>query len=214
MLFSMLYDWGGLNRELFSTINGFRGPVVDGLALAGTRLGDVTNAAWVLLALLFLAFANRIGPRNMAAGRLPDERMAREALLIFTVGCAITALLVFAAKAGFNMPRPFKVLPAGSVNVLAKPVEPYSLPSGHAALAMLVASVLWPYCKSRPRALLASCVAWVGISRVSVGAHFPADVLAGYVFGGAGAWLARTLTLLLKRRVACRKHAPDFKSRP
>lgn len=209
MLLFVLYDWGGLNRELFSAINGFRGPVVDGLALTGTRLGDVTNAAWVMLALLLFAFTHRVFPGSTAARWFPREQIACEALFIFTVGCALTTLLVFAGKTSFDMPRPYKVLPAGSVNVLARPIEPYSLPSGHAALAMLVASVFWPYCKSRPRALLASCVLWVGISRISVGAHFPADVLAGYVCGGMSGWYARALTRWLRKRFAHRRRALD-----
>jgi hypothetical protein len=68
--------------------------------------------------------------------------------------------------------------------------EPYSLPSGHSGFAMLVAWVFWPYCLRRWRFVLALCVVWVGISRISVGAHFPADVLAGYLCGGLSAWLA------------------------
>lgn len=194
MLPSALYNWGGLNQVLFSAINGFRGPVVDVLALAGTRLGEVTNAVWVLLVMLFFASGNRILPRHVVARWFPEERRATEVLLIFAVGCAITALLVFAGKISFDMPRPYEVLPGGSVNILARPVEPYSLPSGHAALAMLVAWVLWPYCQSRSKSFLALCVFWVGFSRISVGAHFPADVLAGYVCGGVSGWLARALT--------------------
>lgn len=208
MLLSILYDWGGFNRDLFSAINGFRGPVIDVLALAGTQLGDVTNAAWVMLAMLFFAFSSRILPRNAAASWFPDEQIAREALLIFTIGCVVAALLVFAGKASLDMPRPYKVLPEGSVNVLARPIEPYSLPSGHASLAMLITWVLWPYCRTRLKGLLALCVFWVGISRISVGAHFPADVLAGYICGGASGSLARTLILLPKRRFAYGRRSP------
>jgi membrane-associated phospholipid phosphatase len=31
---------------------------------------------------------------------------------------------------------------------------------------------------------------WVGISRVSVGAHFPVDVVVGYLCGGLSGWVA------------------------
>lgn len=203
MIFTVLYDWGGLNRELFSAINGFRGPLIDPLMLAGTQLGDAWNAAWIALALLLLLFSCRVLQRNIVIARLLDERVVSDALFAFVVGCAITALLVFTVKASFNMPRPYNALPSGSVNVLAVLKEPYSFPSGHAAFAMLVAWVFWPYCQRRWRALLALCVVWVGISRVSVGAHFPADVLAGYICGGISGWLAtRALTLRCKGRSA------------
>jgi membrane-associated phospholipid phosphatase len=38
----------------------------------------------------------------------------------------------------------------------------------------------------RGRTLLAILPLWVGISRINVGAHFPADVLAGYFCGASG----------------------------
>jgi signal peptidase II len=42
-----------------------------------------------------------------------------------------------------------------------------------------VASI-WPLLLGWQRWISVIFVAWVGISRVSVGAHFPADVLAGF----------------------------------
>lgn len=203
MLLTALYDWGGLNRELFSAINGFRGPLIDPLMLAGTQLGDVWNAAWIALALLLLIVSRRALPRSTVIARFPDERMVSDALFVFVVGCAITALLVFAGKASFDMPRPYNVLPSGSVKVLAALNEPYSLPSGHSAFAMLVTWVFWSYCQKRWKVFLSLCVVWVGVSRVSVGAHFPADVVAGYICGGVSGWLAtRALTLRCKGRSA------------
>lgn len=196
MLLTVIYDWGGLNRELFSAINGFRGPLIDPLMLAGTQLGDVWNAAWIALVMLLLIASRRVLPRNNVISRLPDERTVSDALFVFVVGCAITALLVFVGKASFDMPRPYNALPIGSVKVLTALKEPYSLPSGHAAFAMLIAWVFWPYCQRQWRAFLALCVVWVGVSRISVGAHFPADVLAGYICGCVSGWFAtRALTL-------------------
>jgi membrane-associated phospholipid phosphatase len=199
-MLTVLYEWGGLNRELFSAINGFRGPIIDLLMLTGTQLGDVWNAVWIALALLLVLVSSRLLRRSPAVAHLPDTRLVAEVLLLFVAGCVITALLVFSAKASFNMPRPFVALPSGSVAVLAELKEPHSFPSGHSAFAMLVAWVFWPYCQRQWRALLALCVVWVGVSRISVGAHFPADVLAGYIFGSISGWLAtRALALRQKR---------------
>ncbi len=80
----------------------------------------------------------------------------------------------------FRRPRPFDMLP--DCQHTLKPSDQFSMPSGHAAAAALFAvqmahffpeysswSLLW--------ALL------VGFSRVSLGVHYPLDVVAGYFLG-------------------------------
>jgi hypothetical protein len=38
--------------------------------------------------------------------------------------------------------------------------------------------------------LLVAWLAWVAWSRIAVGAHFPADVIAGFLIGWLAAWIA------------------------
>lgn len=69
----------------------------------------------------------------------------------------------------------------------------YSFPSGHAsntASAGLVLVILvWPLLHRRGRAVLVSLVAaavlLTGLDRVLLGAHFPSDVVAGFLLGSA-----------------------------
>ena len=190
MLFNVFYEWGGLNRQLFTVINDFRGPVVDSLMIAGTQLGDVLNAAWIALALLLIIVSHRVSEKICAVARFPDERVVSDVLFAFVVGSAISTLLVFAGKIGFDMPRPYDVLPVGRVNVVVAPDDPYSFPSGHSAFAVLVTWIFWSRCQKQWKAFLLLCVFWIGFSRVSVGAHFPSDVLGGYICGGVSGWLA------------------------
>ena len=42
-------------------------------------------------------------------------------------------------------------------------------------------------------AVLAALALVIAVSRVLTGAHYPSDVLAGLVFGGAAAWLGFAL---------------------
>ncbi len=45
---------------------------------------------------------------------------------------------------------------------------------------------------------MAALALWVGISRINVGAHFPADVLAGYLCGMASGLLANKAVMIGK----------------
>jgi membrane-associated phospholipid phosphatase len=76
------------------------------------------------------------------------------------------------------------------VRLLGAPELQYGFPSGHAAFVILFAAswwslVAWPY-----RSGLVALVLWVGVSRIWLGQHFPADVLAGYATGLLSAFLA------------------------
>jgi undecaprenyl-diphosphatase len=69
--------------------------------------------------------------------------------------------------------------------------EGYSFPSGHALNITVAASVmvflLWPLLSITGRRLLIASVAVavvaVGLDRVFIGAHFPSDVVAGFILG-------------------------------
>ncbi|MGJ0490744.1 phosphatase PAP2 family protein [Methylobacter sp.] len=207
MPITVLLDWlRGLNRELFYAVNGIRGDSLDFIMLLGTRIGDFWNAPWIIFAMLCFIAIRRFSPKSAAIDWLPEQHTLVKTMLVFLAGFVLAAMIVALIKIGYDKPRPLAAMTLGTVHVLAQRELNHSFPSGHAAFAMLIVSVFWPYCRYRWRALLVLFAMWVGISRVSVGAHFPIDVIAGYLCGGVSGWVAaNALTLLSSARFVSRR---------
>lgn len=180
---NILYDWGGLNLWLFQRINGLRSAWLDDFMLAGSWLGD-PDRVWLIL-LLALAFAWRGGITRNDTGGLAW----RVTLVVFLLGYALDGLLVRGLKLWLDFPRPPLALPGHALHIVGEPVFRHSLPSGHAAFSMLVAASFWPRVRLPGRLALGAFAFWVGISRISLGAHFPADVLAGATLALFVVWL-------------------------
>ncbi|MDN5916514.1 MAG: phosphatase PAP2 family protein [Pseudonocardia sp.] len=114
--------------------------------------------------------------------------------LVATMG---TASLVFTVLKGvLDRPRP----PA-ELQVIRQTNE--SLPSGHATMSATVIGAIvilaWPHLAALGRGLAtAGAVLWVaavGATRIYLGVHWFSDVLAGWTFGLAWAFLGATFLL-------------------
>ena len=180
----VLYDWGGFNLWLFHAINNVRGEFFDRLMELGTALGDHSQFELyvTLLAMACLWWLSR------TIQRTPAEVSARAlagltVVATFSLAYFVEGYLITWLKLSLDYPRPPLALLPKSFHLIAKPEFHHSLPSGHATFAMTLGASLWPLFGRNGRLLLAAFVLWVGVSRVSLGVHFPADVLAGYLIG-------------------------------
>lgn len=171
-----------------------------------------------------LALRNAADPSDPAGPRWFEEAMrditalgsnvvlffvtATVASFLFLAKRSHTAWLVIAAiiigsllntflKLGFDRPRP-DLVPHGAA------VYTLSFPSGHALLSAtvyltLAALLARTRTERRVKAFIVAAVVTltfaIGVSRVYLGVHWPTDVLAGWLLGGAWAlvcWMAMT----------------------
>jgi undecaprenyl-diphosphatase len=179
----------GADERLFFLINnGLSNPALDIVmpvfSVAGNALG------WVLAGLAFIYLLDRPGFRKKAA------------LFILTMGVAGLLLIIMKDVIGRNRPlERFKHDIAQGKAVIYAPYEKLtarSFPSGHSQAAFTAATFLFLYCR-RFGALLFACAVTVAFSRVYIGSHFPADVLAGSAFGWLMAYCAWRLDILSLR---------------
>lgn len=198
----IFYDWGGANVWLFHAINNVRSQFLDQFMLLGTALGDHANFPLFLCvvsfaALLSVAINSRSDPHR-------QENLALRwlaVIVVFSAAYVLDGWLVGWFKTWLNFPRPFLALPPGSVHVVGIPQLHHSLPSGHSSFAMLVIASLWPMLNRGGRVMGIVFVLWVGLSRISLGAHFPADVVAAYLISALMVLLVWASINALLRRI-------------
>jgi len=100
------------------------------------------------------------------------------------IGGIIGTLIVHGIKEAIGASRPALVLPPDALTIIGPRLTVVSFPSGHTATITAFATILFLHARHAwLTALLLLLVLLVGISRMAVGAHWPIDVLAGWLVG-------------------------------
>lgn len=160
-----------LDGELLLAIQTLRQDWLDPIVSFYTRLGDA-GLLWIALSLAFLLFK-------------PTRKAGAMALCAMLLGLIVTNLTI---KPLVERARPWLEWP---ILPLVAEHDPNSFPSGHTCAAF-AAGLSWmkvlPWKWGKAAALVAAVC--MGLSRLYVGVHYPADVLAGALIGLLCAWAA------------------------
>jgi len=193
----VLHANAALNESLFHAVN---------------RLSPAAPAFWSALSVAGLALSAWIYLTAFA-----EDVPERVAQLLW--GIVLGGLTASWIKHHLPSPRPFLALGAEHLNVVGTPLSAGSMPSGHSAMAFAMLAVL---VAERRRfaersavdgvltsnlglALVTLLAFAIALSRLAVGAHWPADTLVGgglgLVFGSVAphAWPVAAMTRLLAR---------------
>ena len=139
------------------------------------------RSAWPL----FIAGAPAAWVFAAASGDRGDSRFALS--LSLAEGSAVVSALVL--KKIFRRPRPYvelpSIVPRSRIHQAGRAKDPYSFPSGHAAMSFSMAAAV--ALESGRWYVVVPSLTWaasVSLSRVWLGVHYPSDVLAGAILGG------------------------------
>jgi len=122
---------------------------------------------------------------------LKRRQLAALLLANTLIAYVITAVI----KEVIARPRPAEVLPA--IVVRLEHATGFGFPSGHTAIATVMALTLMPYTAKKYRWLLWLWIAGVGFSRLYLGVHAPLDVIGGFCIGVIVACSARLVGMHL-----------------
>ncbi len=166
----------GWEISLFRTIYNWS-ELLRPLFLAITQLGS----AWMLLILPLAALAQK------------QKQLARHLL----AGGLVTFLLMEWAKVLIDRPRPVHLEEGFMQREVF--VSGSGFPSGHTAIATVLALTVLPYVPRRHWWLVILWPLSVGLSRIYLGVHAPLDVVGGLLLGMFVACLSQLWTRRQKR---------------
>ena len=175
------------------------------LSIDRVSLFRLLNTATQQLPNLFWVGFNMLGNGwGVFALLCPLLLLAPRALLATLCAGALAGVLSRSLKLSLQFPRPASVLDPASFHIVGNPLTSLSMPSGHTLTAFALATALYfsvSLAKRKYAAWLFVLAGLAGLAREAVGAHWPADILAGMSVGLFSGMLGASLAQRLPNRL-------------
>lgn len=164
-LLSALMLLTNINQPLFLSLNSLFSILPDGLWVFLTNGGDAAVALSLLIGL--------------------SRHKSSKTVVFSSLMTAIAlTIVVQGLKFGLGVDRPPQVLEQNAFHLIGGAIHSKSFPSGHTANAFCIAGILSAQYKVHwLKISLVVVAALIGLSRVAVGVHWPADVVVGALIG-------------------------------
>ncbi|WPY01066.1 Phosphatase PAP2 family protein [Candidatus Trichorickettsia mobilis] len=183
-MFEIFYNFYGWNQKLFVLIN-----LSTNIGILPYFLQIITwsffigNFAvyYIVSAIYFYLKLQKISDitqRNLKFWLIYNE-LAKIGIIYVVFGLVYSLL-----KFSFNLPRPFcSSPPINFVTITDISTERClsSFPSAHTGLALLIAYCIWSYLNVKQKLFAAGIVLMVGLSRITLAMHYPADILYSFL---------------------------------
>ena len=183
----LIYDFYGHNTSLFNNINDtFSSSTSQHLLKYISTLFDIEMfAIYYCIILAILSY------RILTIKLYEQYSFCYDFMVKIGICYACFGFTYAALKFGINMPRPFCSLPEGSFTTIIDISQERcqsSFPSSHTGLVFLITLFLWDYVGWFARIFWVGMVILVGLSRIGLAMHYPADIFYS-LFIAAGVYI-------------------------
>lgn len=193
MLKDILYSGDSVNILLFHAINNIQASCFQQVMQAVTIMGKYTLFPVYLFVIAGFAwqYGNAVKARDAGEYRAYANNI-KQLIISLILSYIVYIAWVSGLKHLLHMPRPFAILPEGTVFVrdsIKNAEEPFaSMPSGHAAFSVMMLVSLWSMLTTIEKTAGIALVLMIGISRIALGVHFPIDILTSWIISFAVTW--------------------------
>ncbi|MEO8330639.1 MAG: phosphatase PAP2 family protein [Candidatus Nanopelagicales bacterium] len=151
------------------------GAEVDTFRAVNDLPGWLRDAMWLFMQ---LGWIGAVAVVAVVGGLITRKWLVSVAVIVAGV---VTWLLAKEVKDAVERARPPAYL--NDVHLREGSGLGLGFPSGHAAIAGAMVTVLWPHCGKTMRVVIVTLALLVSLARVYFGVHFPLDVIGGAALG-------------------------------